>query len=78
MTKTAKKVHYINESENFNIMAAYQMRIAENEKLLDEINRLNSKLNDMSLDLIKAQDGERQYRDMYHALRQGHYLLIPK
>lgn len=78
MTKAANKVHYIKENENFNIMAAYQMRIAENEKLLEEINRLNSILTDMSLELIKAQDGERQYRDMYHALRQGHYLLIPK
>ncbi|RKP58191.1 hypothetical protein D7Z26_01420 [Cohnella endophytica] len=78
MNNAVKKIHYINENEDFNIMAAYQMRIAENQKLLDEIHRLNGKLNDLSFELIKAQDDANNYRDMYHALRQGNYLLIPK
>jgi len=78
MTRAMKKIHYINENENFNVMAAYQMSMAENQKLLDEIHRLNAKLNDMSAELIKSEDEANNYRDMYLALRRGHYLLVPK
>ncbi|XID95287.1 hypothetical protein ACF3MZ_12555 [Paenibacillaceae bacterium WGS1546] len=82
MTRAAKKVHYINEheneNENANLMAAYRLRIAENEKLLDEIQRINRKLHDMNAELMKAQAEAGKYREMYDAIRRGHYLLIPK
>ncbi|TVY04478.1 hypothetical protein [Cohnella terricola] len=78
MVSSAKKVRYINEKENFNLMAAYQLRIAENEQLLQEIHRLNAKLQQTSTELEQAQDEANNYREMYLAIRQGHYLLVPK
>lgn len=78
MAKAAKKVHYLSGNENMNIMAAYQLRIAENQNLLEEIHRLSDKLDDAKAELEKAKEEARKYREMYDALRQGHYLLVPK
>jgi len=77
-TKAAKKIHYIGESENYNLMAAYQHRIAENEKLLAEIQRLNERIGELDTELRKAREDSENIREMYLALRKGHYLLVPK
>jgi len=77
-TKAAKKIHYIGDADNYNLMAAYQHRIAENERLLAEIQRLNEKIGELDAELGKARQDSDNIREMYLALRKGHYLLIPK
>ncbi|MFC5403910.1 hypothetical protein [Cohnella soli] len=60
------------------IAAAYQFRISENQKLLEEISRLNIKISNLTNELTKEQQEKNNYRELYLALRQGNYLLIPK
>ncbi|TFE23062.1 hypothetical protein [Cohnella luojiensis] len=78
MTKiAAKKLNFQSEIEDLSLMAAYRLKVTDNQKLQEEIVRLRIELNELSGRLIDAEDEANKYKEMYLALRQGHYLLIP-
>lgn len=78
MSNAVTKYHYISELEYNNLQAFYRAKSKENHRLLAEVKRLNHVIEQLNVDVISANESATKYREMYQALREGKYLLIPK